>query len=286
MKKIILLGVLLFSMICVGCNSIKNNVSYIGTFFTDEEAVPGQYYFIETKSNLKEILKKDVPKEYDDVFFETKSLFVFKNIETSQGNESVIKSYDIKHNDLIVNVQTKKYGEDCAMGYSWFVLELSIEEIKSIETVKIIKNNVKIISGSKKDEKWHFKYIKFEHLSFNGSFIGLNGNEEIVGVFHSEQEVIDTFSKYNISWLDVPFWNKLSDDFYENNVLIIYFSWFNGGNVERTVSSLYLKENKAIINLSQEFEETVEQIVVFYPIILQVNKEEAQNINEVVLEIN
>lgn len=290
-KMFLLFGVLLFILICVGCNqpTVKvNNVSasYIGTYFLDEEAFLGQYYFIEKQSDLMDLLNETAPEKYDSVYFKKHSLLAFKIIESSQGNKSKIESYIIDGNVLSIHIETFQFGEDCAEGHWWFILELNIEEMKNVEFVKINKENVEIISGSKNKEMWHFKSISFLSLNFNASFNGLKGDEQIIGIFNTEKEIIDIFSKYDISWLDAPFWDEFSDDFFDNNAIVVYFSWFKGGNVERLIKSIYLKDDKIAINVSQKLNETIEDIDVFYPIVLQVNKDEIQNIKGVLLEIN
>ena len=117
------------------------NVKYLSTHFTEEEAVV-EYRLIKSKSDLIDFTNlNNLLDLYNDAFFENNGLIVFKNIETSQGNISEIVSYSIDNGVITINVETKEYGEDCAMGYSYFILELENSRFNLVTKVKIIKNN-------------------------------------------------------------------------------------------------------------------------------------------------
>ena len=153
-KLFLMLGVILFSFVgIVGCSpSVNNqnnvNASYFGTYF-EEDNVERQFDIIYNHLDLVILLKNDIPEKYNDSFFETNSLLVFKIIEPSQGNKSEIGSYIINDKIITINVKTIQVGEDCEMGYWWFILELSKDEIDSFDTVKILKNGDEIINDTK-----------------------------------------------------------------------------------------------------------------------------------------
>ena len=142
-KKVFLLfDVLLFSLICVGCNqpTVKvNNVaaSYIGTYFMGFDYF-NRFDILENSKDLEILLKNDSLDKYNDSFFEEKSLLAFTYIESSQGNKSKIESYNIDGNVLSIHVETFKFGEDCAEGHWWFILELEKCEVDRIDKVEVI----------------------------------------------------------------------------------------------------------------------------------------------------
>ena len=90
------------------------------------------------------LLNDDTPEKYDNAFFENNSVIVFKNVETSSGNRSIIDSYDIENEIVTINVKTVDYGEICVLSCWWFILELDKNEVADIETIKIIKNGKEI----------------------------------------------------------------------------------------------------------------------------------------------
>lgn len=117
--------------------------TYIRTNYEDN-TVDGEFGIIDNYSDLIKLLNDDVPEKYNIAFFENNSLIVFKNVETSSGNRSVIDSYDIENKIITVNVKTVEYGEICVMSSWWFILELDKNAVADIETVKIIKNGKEI----------------------------------------------------------------------------------------------------------------------------------------------
>lgn len=113
---------------------------------TDYEGntVDGEFGIIDNYNDLIKLLNDDTPEKYDNAFFKNNSLIVFKNVETSSGNRSIIDSYDIENEIITINVKTVEYGEICVMSCWWFILELDKNEVADIETVKIIKNGKEI----------------------------------------------------------------------------------------------------------------------------------------------
>ncbi len=65
---------------------------------------------------------------------------IFTNFEESSENESIISSYIIVNNVIIINIDTIKESDNGMMSYGYFILELSKDEIKCINEVNIVKN--------------------------------------------------------------------------------------------------------------------------------------------------
>ena len=166
-KLIFILCVSLFSI--VGCSNIDNssqqeslaetslsteeisestdniivNATYIEIQFNEEDH-EGDYNIVDTYKELVELIGNDIPEKYSSTFFEDNSLVLFKIIESSTGNKSIIESYFIEGNTISIDVNTISYGDVCEMGEWLFLLEVSKEEILNIESVEIIKNNQSI----------------------------------------------------------------------------------------------------------------------------------------------
>ena len=99
-KLFLMLGVIFFSLVgVVGCSTKNNtktiNASYIETFFENSNDVNDQFDIIENQADLVMLLKNDTPKKYNDSFFETNSLLVFKIVESSLKDKSEIGGGEI-----------------------------------------------------------------------------------------------------------------------------------------------------------------------------------------------
>lgn len=165
-KLIFILCVSLFSI--VGCSNLDNssqqeslaetilsteeisestdiivNATYIEIQFNDEDH-EGDYNIVDTYKELVELIGNDIPKKYSSTFFEENSLVLFKIIESSAGNKSIIESYFIEGSTISIDVNTISYGDICVMGEWLFLLEVSKEEILKVDSVEIIKNNQSI----------------------------------------------------------------------------------------------------------------------------------------------
>ena len=223
-KLFLILGVILFSHVgVVGCSNptVSDNVNatYIRTHFEDDD-VDGQFEIINTHTDLVLLLEDDVPETYDDNFFETKSLLVFKIVESSGGNKSEIESYEIIDKTLSVYVKTKQYGETCDMGYWWFILELNKEEFETFDNVKIFKNDDEIINNEMKLIQDYIKYahsIGLEYVNTENTKIlenyGKYDGAVIVKISRSAFQVI-TY----ISFLDIG----IEMQFPDSNTPLVY----------------------------------------------------------------
>lgn len=223
-KLFLILSVILFSLVGVvgcynsnGCNNI--NATYISTFFEDDD-IDGQFEIINTHTDLVSLLENDTPEKYNDVFFETKFLLVFKIVESSGGNKSEIESYLINDKILNVYVKTKQYGDTSDIGYWWFVLELSKEEFETFENVKIFKNGEEIMNNEMKLIQDYIKYahsIGLEYVNTENTKIlenyGKYDGAVIVKISRSAFQVI-TY----VSFLDIGIEMQFSD----SNTPLVY----------------------------------------------------------------
>lgn len=177
-KLFLILGVILFSLVgVVGCSnptgSNSINATYIGTYFEDDN-IDGQFKVVNNHIDLVTLLENDTPEKYNDNFFETKSLLVFKIVESSSGNKSEIESYTINDKTLNVYVKTKQNGDVCEEGHWWFILELSKDEVGNFDNVKIFKNGEEIMNET--DEINSFYTLQEAYI---GSLLNIEDLEKI-----------------------------------------------------------------------------------------------------------
>lgn len=222
-KLFLILGVILFSLFgVVGCTnptgSDNINATYIRTNFDDEEDV--QIKVVNNCIDLVTLLGNDVPKKYNDDFFETKSLLVFKISESGSGTVSEIESYIINDKTLNVYVKTKQYGNTADLGYWWFILELSKEDVENFENVKIFKNGEEIMNCEKQIIQDYISYahsIGLEYVNFENTEILENYGEYdgavVVKISRSAFQVI-TY----ISFLDIG----IEMQFPDSNTPLVY----------------------------------------------------------------
>lgn len=212
-KLFLILGVILFSLIgVVGCSNptVSDNVNatYIRTHFEDDEG-NCEFKVVNNHIDLVSLLEDDAPEKYDDNFFETKSLLVFKIVESSGGNKSEIESYEIIDKTLNLYVKTKQYGETCDMGYWWFILELSKEEVETFENVNIFKNGEEIMDENRLTILSKMYYMDvidmsssmaFNYEKPNYGYVSLNRTSSYIYDFNDEQtyELVSAFNNIPI----------------------------------------------------------------------------------------
>lgn len=151
-KLFLMLDALLFCLGgVVGCSnptgSDKVNATYI-EMSCPEDTVDNELTLVNNHLDLLTLLKNDAPEKYNDSFFETKSLLIFKIKEPSGGNKSEIESYEIINKTLTVYVKTKQYGISEDGRCRVFILELNKEEIETFECIKIFKDGNEIMNGT------------------------------------------------------------------------------------------------------------------------------------------
>ena len=156
-KLFLILGVILFSLVgVVGCTnptgSDNVNATYIKTSVEIGEE-NNQFKVVNNHSDLVTLLKNNTPEKYNEDFFKTKSLLVFKIFEESGGNRSEIESYEIIDKTINVYVETKQYGATTDIGIWCFILELSKEEVENFESIKIFKNGNEIMNETTNEIK-------------------------------------------------------------------------------------------------------------------------------------
>lgn len=225
-KLFLILGVILFSLVgVVGCSIPTGNNSINATYIEmsyPEDAVYNEFTLVNNHLDLLALLKNDAPGKFNDSFFETKSLLIFKITEPSGGNKSEIESYEIIDKTLNVYVKTKQYGITEDVGCWVFILELSKEEVENFENFKIFKNGEEIMSYNDKElsdkamECYFEKYIKvnrpnasiedvwlFEYLgTYNGVFVGVFLDKKDCVFIERECEIIveDIVFKYSYGY--------------------------------------------------------------------------------------
>lgn len=225
-KLFIILGVILFSLVgVVGCTnptgSDNVNATYIKTSVEIGEG-NNQFKVVNNHSDLVTLLENNTPEKYNEDFFKTKSLLVFEIFEESGGNRSAIESYEIIDKTINVYVETKQYGDTTDIGIWCFILELSNEEVETVENVNILKNGEEIMSDNDKElsdkaiECYFEKYIKvnrpnasiedvwlFEYLgTYNGVFVGVFLDKKDCVFIERECEIIveDIVFKYSYGY--------------------------------------------------------------------------------------
>ena len=156
-KLFLILGVILFSLVgVVGCTnptgSDNVNATYIKTSVEIGEE-NNQFKVVNNHSDLVTLLKNNTPEKYNEDFFKTKSLLVFKIFEESGGNRSEIESYEIIDKTINVYVETIQYGATTDIGIWCFILELSKEEVENFESIKIFKNGNEIMNETTNEIK-------------------------------------------------------------------------------------------------------------------------------------
>ena len=172
-KLFLILGVILFSLVgVVGCSNLTGsdnvNATYIEMSYP-EDAVDNEFTLVNNHLDLLTLLKNDSPEKYNDSFFETKSLLIFKITEPSGGNKSEIESYEIIDKTLNVYVKTKQYGITEDVGCWVFILELSKDEVNKFDGIRIFKDAEQIMSG-----------LNFEiELNIKNSYISNYCSDEI-----------------------------------------------------------------------------------------------------------
>lgn len=202
-KLFLIFGVILFSLVgVVSCSnptgSDKVNATYI-EMSCQEDTADNELTLINNHSDLLTLLKKDAPKKYNNSFFETKSLLIFKITEPSGGNKSEIESYEVINKTLNVYVKTKQYGisEDARC---WvFILELSKEEIETFECIKIFKDSNEIMNGTTNEMKSFYTLQE----AFNESLLNIEALEKIAAYHNNGHQAKDK--------LDVEIVNEIKE---------------------------------------------------------------------------
>ena len=248
----------------IGNNSI--NVTYIRTHFFEDEDVDGQYKVINNHNDLVTLLQNDTPDKYNEDFFETKSLLVFKIVESSGGNKSEIESYEIKYKKLSVYVKTKQYGATCDMGYWWFILELAKEEVVNLKNIKIFKNG-EVIMNNPNGIKSH--YIKLDEAI----------HEDDLTIVDTQEQLSNYLSLKNIN-SDVL--NKYDDIYFMTKSLIIFTNYEGSSHNDSIISSYNIENNSIIINVDT-IEESDNFMMSYGYFILEVKKDEIKNVEEAII---
>ena len=238
-KLFLILGVILFSLVgVVGCTNPTGsdiiNAIYIKTSVEIGEG-NNQFKVVNNRIDLVTLLEDNTPEKYNEDFFKTQSLLVFKIFEESGGNRSEIESYEIMDKTLNVYVETKQYGDTTDIGIWCFILELSKEEVETFENVNIFKNGEEIVSGEKQNISNNLNYYTSYSFSnvinwpfFIGEEYNLAFGERRYHFVLSFQDLDDIF--YTSTGLNTL--NYFSDILFEENVVLCIVRDETGGTAD------------------------------------------------------
>ncbi len=153
-RLFLILGVILSSTINTSCDKkieetiVENKVffSYMQVHHDDfDYFATGEYSLIHSYDELAFFVSRRIPEKYNDEFFKTNGLVLFKNNENDYGADSDITSYSIVDDTIIIDVITVRYTQ-AAMSSCWFyTLELSNERLNRVKNVIISKNGNQVI---------------------------------------------------------------------------------------------------------------------------------------------
>lgn len=202
-KLFLMLDALLFSFGgVVGCSnptgSDKVNATYI-EMSCPEDTVDNELTLVNNHLDLLTLLKNDAPEKYNDSFFETKSLLIFKIKEPSGGNKSEIESYEIINKTLTVYVKTRQYGISEDGRCRVFILELNKEEIETFECIKIFKDGNEIMNGTINEMK---SFCTLQE-AYNKSLLNIEALGKVAAYHNNGQQAKDK--------LDVEIINKIKE---------------------------------------------------------------------------
>lgn len=238
-KLFLILGVILFSLVgVVGCTNPTGsdiiNATYIKTSVEIGEG-NNQFKVVNNRIDLVTLLEDNTPEKYNEDFFKTKSLLVFKIFEESGGNRSEIESYKIIDKTINVYVETKQHGATTDIGIWCFILELSKEEVETFENVNIFKNGEEIVSGEKQNISNNLNYYTSYSFSnvinwpfFIGEEYNLAFGERRYHFVLSFQDLDDIF--YTSTGLNTL--NYFSDILFEENVVLCIVRDETGGTAD------------------------------------------------------
>ena len=187
-KLFLILGVILFSLVgVVGCSNSNGsdnvNATYIEMSYP-EDAVDNEFTLVNNHLDLLTLLKNDAPEKYNDSFFESKSLLIFKITEPSGGNKSEIESYEIIDKTLNVYVKTKQYGIAEDVGCWVFILELRKDEVNKFDGIRIFKDGEEII----KDTIMKTKLFYTLQEAYTNSLLSIEDLEKIASYHNNGQQ--------------------------------------------------------------------------------------------------
>ena len=153
----LMLGVLIFVFVLAGCEKVPGiKATYVSTQFSNG-AVEGESRLVKERSELLSFVNQeqtDLSKlaKYDDNFFKSNSLVIFKIVEENQDNKSEIASYTIENDTITINVETTKQGKDGTSTHYYFILEMKKNSGDSITKIKVLKNGELLLNKFTEEE--------------------------------------------------------------------------------------------------------------------------------------
>lgn len=152
MKKALTLLFLLLSFSLLGCGESYNVKDDEYNYIKKYGARADGNYDAMIVNSVEEVMKcinektfdmiknQEVLKEYDDAFFEEKSLIIVPLITPSGGDRYKIKSYKINGSEIILNVKATSKGVTCDLGEWFMILEINSNKVENIDKVSLNVN--------------------------------------------------------------------------------------------------------------------------------------------------
>ena len=171
-------------------------------------------------------------------------------------------------------------------------LELSNDDIERFNQIKIFNNGSEIVNDKKENgykKLDRVKGLQFNFLEFEGHAQNISFNMTFKHIFLTKDELDTELSKIDVKWnpwVEHPFLENLSDSYFEEKVIIAYFYWTSGSNIIRNVDSIYIADDKLIINVINGYESNaVNNDIFLYPILIEVNREDIGCVNDLKINI-
>ena len=129
--------------------------------------------------------------------------------------------------------------------------------------------------------------IRFQVDRFGGIF--QTEVNQPFGIFHSQEEVKTFFDNCDIIWDNLPVWEKYSNDFLKENILIFYSSWQSDQSIKRSIHNVYINQNTLMLDIVGEVPESkmhdgkidVNNDAIFLTFIIEVNQMDVLDISKV-----
>ena len=152
MKKALTLLFLLLSFFLFGCSEsykVKDDeYNYIKNYGTRTDGnfdamIVNSAEEVEKCINEKTfnvMRNQEVLKEYDDAFFEEKSLIIVPWMTSSGGDYYKIISYKIIGNEIILKIKLTSKGNTCDLGRWFMLLEIDSSKIEGVDKIDLNVN--------------------------------------------------------------------------------------------------------------------------------------------------
>lgn len=278
-KLSLVIAILISGLLISGCQKSQIiNARYIRTPYI-RGYHEGEYIIAKSSEEMTGFLEYGTfpPKKYDNDYFKTKSVIMFKLINTSYNTVNKIESYDINNGIININVVTAEYGDRYVLVTQNVYFELDNQEISKIDKVKILKNKIDItkkrIEYKEIDTKPYFTITPKEYVS------------DEYRVIKSHDELEPAINSYTgVSWYDKSILDIYDDNYFQNKLLILYVTTLEGVTAIRTLNSVVNTTDKTIIYLMQTFKNNrVEGLDSIYHTLIEVDEDSIKDNTKVEL---